>query len=67
MRCPKCYSKLLDIRQPTGLEPIMMFLTQKRKFRCRQCGSVFRAPDRRRVPREISEAYNAVRSAGALR
>ncbi|HEX4133292.1 MAG TPA: hypothetical protein VHY84_01620 [Bryobacteraceae bacterium] len=67
MRCPKCYSKLLDIRQPTGLEPIMIFLTRARKFRCRQCESVFRAADRRRAPREISEAYNAARAAGALR
>jgi Zn finger protein HypA/HybF involved in hydrogenase expression len=59
MCCPKCQSKRLDIRQETGLEPIMIFFTGKRKFRCRECEREFRAPDRRRTRRETSEAIRA--------
>jgi hypothetical protein len=67
MHCPKCCSNHLDIRQPTGFEPVMIFLTNKRKFRCRECLREFRAPDRRRKRREMSEAYTRARVAGALR
>lgn len=45
MRCPKCDSKRLDIRQPTGFERILIALTNRRKFHCRACQRHFRAPD----------------------
>ncbi len=66
MQCPKCASRRLDIRQPTGFEPLMIFLTQKRKFRCRECEREFRAMDRRRISRNAHEEYGTAR-AGAMR
>ena len=67
MQCPKCYSKRLDIRQPTGLEPVAIFLTNKRKFRCRECDCTFRAPDRRQLAREQRETFAGARVAGLSR
>lgn len=52
MCCPKCYNDHLLIRRKNGLERVMIFLTSKRKYVCMTCAHVFRAPDRRRVPRE---------------
>jgi hypothetical protein len=53
MGCPECNSTFLDIRQPTGfIEPILIILTGKRKFRCRNCLLDFRAPD----PKAASQA-----------
>jgi len=52
MKCPRCDSDHLMIRQRTGFEKlVMMHLTRKRKYICLDCGHSFRAPDRRRVPR----------------
>jgi hypothetical protein len=44
------------IRRAKGWERMMIHLTGKRKYTCVSCGHVFRAPDRRRVPREQDEA-----------
>jgi DNA-directed RNA polymerase subunit RPC12/RpoP len=52
MECPRCRSNLLMIRQKTGLERVRSFLTGMREYRCRDCDHKFRAPDRRRVPRD---------------
>jgi tRNA(Ile2) C34 agmatinyltransferase TiaS len=45
----------------------MVFLTQKRKFRCRDCKRVFRAPDRRFQPRELNDVYDAAFTVEILR
>lgn len=50
--CPRCRSTILMIRQATGVERLMIFLTQKRKYLCPICNLSFRAPDRRRIPRD---------------
>jgi len=42
------------IRNPTGIERLIVLLTGKRLFRCRRCDFVFRAPDRRKTPRPRS-------------
>jgi DNA-directed RNA polymerase subunit RPC12/RpoP len=52
MQCPKCRSRVLMIRQKVGVERLMNLLTGLRKYRCVECGTFFRAPDRRRTPRE---------------
>jgi transposase-like protein len=49
--CPRCRSNRLKIKQPSGLERLLMFLSGKRKYRCRDCDHSFRMPDRRRFPR----------------
>jgi len=67
MRCLKCHSKDLEIRQPTGFELVMIFLTGNRKFRCRDCWSQFRAPDRRAVSREADFADADARAIVILR
>jgi tRNA(Ile2) C34 agmatinyltransferase TiaS len=40
------------IRQNKGFERIRIFLTRLREYRCRDCDTSFRAPERRRVPRD---------------
>lgn len=40
------------IRNNTGFERLLVFLTGLREYRCRDCDQKFRAPDRRRVARE---------------
>lgn len=40
------------IRQKTGLERIRCFFTGLRLYRCMECDVKFRAPDRRRFPRD---------------
>lgn len=52
MGCPKCRSTWLMIRQNKGLERLKIWLTGLREYVCRDCDTVFRAPDRRRVVRE---------------
>jgi hypothetical protein len=42
------------IRNPTGIDRLIILLTGKRQFRCRRCDFVFRAPDRRKTPRPRS-------------
>jgi uncharacterized protein YlaI len=42
------------IKQNTGIERVRSFLTGLRQYICRDCEKKFRAPDRRRVPREGS-------------
>jgi DNA-directed RNA polymerase subunit RPC12/RpoP len=56
MECPKCRSTVLMIRRKTGLERLRCFFTGLRSYRCRDCDQKFRAPDRRRAPRD-EEAY----------
>ena len=55
MCCPKCFSDHLRIRRASGWERVMVYLTEKRKYVCMSCFKVFRAPDRRRFPREQEE------------
>jgi tRNA(Ile2) C34 agmatinyltransferase TiaS len=40
------------IRHKTGLERLRIFFTGLREYRCRDCDQRFRAPDRRKAPRE---------------
>ena len=54
MECPKCRSTLLMIRHKTGLERLRVFFSGLREYRCRDCDHRFRAPDRRKTPRENS-------------
>ncbi len=42
------------IRNNTGFERLLIFMTGLREYRCRDCDQKFRAPDRRRVARENS-------------
>ena len=60
MMCPKCRSTILRIRRITGIERILTVLTSKRKYLCPACGCEFRAPDRRKVPREGDDLAAAV-------
>jgi hypothetical protein len=53
----KCGSDQLATRAVTGFEKFMMFLTKKRKYMCLACKRKFRAPDRRRFPREVKPGY----------
>lgn len=55
----RCSPEDLMIRARTGLERIAAFLTGERKYRCRRCNYVFRAPDRRRSDRGVPESGNA--------
>jgi transposase-like protein len=64
--CPQCKSANLDIATMKGVERLLIFLTDKRKYRCRDCQCGFRAPDRRRTRRE-GDAIAAARAAGILR
>jgi hypothetical protein len=61
--CPKCRSSFLAIRKLQGFERLMVMLTGKRKYFCRDCDHKFRAPDRRRVPREQTSSAGAARAA----
>lgn len=51
MCCPRCGSGHLRIRLRTGFERLVVFLTNKRKYRCEICEHIFRMPDRRTTPR----------------
>jgi hypothetical protein len=48
------------IRQITGWERLMVFFTGLRLYRCRDCWHGFRAPDRRRFPREKKSEKEAM-------
>ena len=48
------------IRQKTGWERLMVFWTGLRLFRCPDCLHKFRAPDRRRFPRERKQTAEKV-------
>src|SRR5665213_647786 len=52
MCCPKCRSNCLMIKQRKGLERLRIFLTGLREYRCRDCDTRFRGPDRRSIPRD---------------
>lgn len=67
MCCPKCYNDHLLIRRNNGFERVMIFLTSKRKYVCMSCAHAFRAPDRRRVPREQDAAILEQAQREALR
>ena len=56
MQCPKCRSNYLMIRNNTGFERLLIFLTGLREYRCRDCDQKFRAPDRRQRSREMPAA-----------
>lgn len=51
--CPKCGSSFLLIKHKTMYERFLIAMTGKRKYCCQDCGIYFRAPDRRRLPREV--------------
>ena len=50
MKCPRCDSSDLFLKQSRGLERIIVFLTSKRRYRCAACGQHFRGPDDKVVP-----------------
>src|ERR1019366_1909179 len=50
--CPDCHSESLNIKRLRGWERLMVFLTDRRKYRCKDCNLGFRAQDRRRYPRD---------------
>ncbi len=52
--CPKCRSQSLKVRQLKGIERLIVLMCGKRKYRCRDCDTRFRAPDRRRAPRKLN-------------
>ena len=60
MECPRCGSTVLMIRQKTGLERLRIFWTGLRLYLCRDCMYKFRAPDRRRFPREKKHSAEKV-------
>jgi hypothetical protein len=49
--CPQCRSTSLMIKHRRGLEVLKIFFTGMRKYSCRDCGTSFRAIDRRKAPR----------------
>lgn len=56
MPCPTCASNNLRITQATGMEFLVLLFISKRRYTCRECDTVFRAPDRRQAKRD--EAAN---------
>jgi hypothetical protein len=64
--CPQCCSSALKIASMKGWERLMVFLTDKRLYHCKNCTSEFRAFDRRQTPRE-GDAIASARAAGLLR
>ena len=54
-----CFGDDLMIKALSGIERIVVFWTGKRKYKCRACGFTFRAPDRRRFPREVPAGVTA--------
>jgi transposase-like protein len=61
MPCPRCASNNLRIRQATGLEFLVLLFISKRRYTCRECDKVFRAPDRRQSRRDEAESSAAMR------
>jgi K+-sensing histidine kinase KdpD len=65
--CPRCRSQRLITKHVAGIERLKVYFTDTRKYRCKDCNNVFRAPDRRLTPRDsaasaISREPDAVRS-----
>jgi len=58
--CPTCRSENLLIKALIPSERLMIFLTGKRKYRCKDCGMGFRMPDRRRLAREREAMLGAL-------
>ena len=48
------------IRQKTGFERLVSFWTGMRLYLCRDCMHKFRAPDRRRFPRDKKQSAEKV-------
>jgi hypothetical protein len=63
--CIMCRSTRLKIKRAIGMERLVVLFTQKRKYRCADCGYAFRTADRRLVPRE-SDRFAAERLSGNL-
>jgi hypothetical protein len=62
MPCPVCGSSKLKLREATGLERLILLFISKRKYRCRECNLAFRAPDRRRTPRDKVPMHGKART-----
>jgi hypothetical protein len=58
--CPNCRSENLLIKGINGPERLMILLTGKRKYRCKDCGLGFRMPDRRRSARAEDPLVDAL-------
>jgi len=63
MPCPECASENLRIKQAKGLEFFVLLFITKRLYTCRDCDTVFRAPDRRQTRRDQDAAAAAMRRA----
>jgi transposase len=55
----------LRIKQAKGLEFFVLLFISKRQYTCRECGKVFRAPDRRQSRRD--EAATSMTDRRAVR
>jgi hypothetical protein len=49
--CPDCQCESLKIKKLEGWERVIVFLSDRRKYGCKECGLWFRARDRRKFPR----------------
>jgi hypothetical protein len=58
--CPACRSENLLIKALIPTEKLMIFLTGKRKYRCKDCGTGFRMMDRRHLQREREAMLGAL-------
>ena len=67
LKCAKCGSDQLALRALTGFEDLMTLFTKKRKYLCLACKHKFRAPDRRRFPREVKPGYPSMGTPRATR
>jgi DNA-directed RNA polymerase subunit RPC12/RpoP len=69
--CPRCRSHRLKIKQSSGIERLLIFLSGMRTYRCRDCNHSFHMPDRRRFLRAeapaAGAAYSAARADGPPR
>ncbi len=65
MPAPDAASNNLRIRQAKGLEFFVLLFISKRRYTCRECDKVFRAPDRRQSRRD--EAASSVTERRAIR
>ena len=64
--CPRCSCLDLKASRWGSWERFMVMLTGKMKYRCKRCGELFRAPDRRTTKRD-GDALTGARAAGILR
>jgi transposase-like protein len=65
--CPQCRSDNVKIKRVEGIERIVALLTWERKYRCRNCGLGFRAPDRRKFSRDAPLAFDPIASGDPVR